>query len=142
MKSLPKKFNWRSSKDFCWRTFMFIRIEDFNFLSSSFKITLSWHFSRWHTCKSSEVTSCPVREICLWSVPLKSCPQFHWAPGKLLEILSFDIERYWKHFSLIVWFVGVEEYCNFLFSTDYILTPHVSNRKYEICHLRLLIDIR
>ena len=65
MKSLPENFNWDSSNDFCWRTFLFVWIERFNFLSLNFKITLSLFFSRWHACKSSGVISCPVREMAL-----------------------------------------------------------------------------
>ena len=65
MKSLPENFNWDSSNDFCWITFLFIWIEHFNFLSLNFRITLFLFFSWWHMCKSSGATSCPFREMAL-----------------------------------------------------------------------------
>ena len=90
MKSLPKTFNWNNFKDFCWRTFLFIWIKAFNFLSLNFKIALSLFFSRWHACKSPGVTSYPVREIALHTVSFipnvteprvnfQSLPPVYWA---------------------------------------------------------------
>ena len=67
-KNLPENFNWDSSNDFCWRTFLFIWIECFNFLSLDFKIFIFLFFSRWHAWKSSGVTSSPVREMALHTV--------------------------------------------------------------------------
>ena len=81
MKSLPENFNWDSSNDFCWRTFLFIWTECFNFLSLNFKITLSLFFSRWHARKSSGVTSCPVRKIALHTVSSRALSQMSRGTG-------------------------------------------------------------
>ena len=75
MESLPKIFNWESSKDFCRRMFLFIWTERFNFLFSNFQITLLLFFSRWHACKSSGATSCQVREIALQTVSSRTLSQ-------------------------------------------------------------------
>ena len=71
-KRLTENFNWESSNDVCWRNLLFIWIERCNFLSLNFKIILFLYFSRWHACKSSEVTSCTVREIALQAVSSKT----------------------------------------------------------------------
>ena len=63
MKSLPEILIEKVPTAFCWGTFLFIWIERFNFLSLNFEITQSLFFSRWHACKSSGVTSCPVMEV-------------------------------------------------------------------------------
>ena len=140
MKSLPENFNWDSSNDFCWRTFRLIWIERFNFLSLNFKITLSLFFSQWHACKSSGVTSCPVREMALHTVSSRTLFPMSRGTG----LISRDCLRWywalWQHFILTGLFVGVEEYYNSLLSTNKTLTPHVWQRKYQICHLKLLID--
>ena len=48
------------------------------FESLNFKITLSLFFSRWHACKSSEVTWFPVREIALQTVFSRALSPMSW----------------------------------------------------------------
>ena len=138
--SLPENFNWHSSNGLCWRTFLFIWIERFNFLSWNFKITLSLFFSRWNACKSSGVTSCSVREKAAHTVSARTLSPMSRGTRLSLEISSGDTWRCWQHFVLTGLFVGVEEYYNSLLLTNQTLTPHVWQRKYQICHIKLLID--
>ena len=141
MKSLPENFNWESSKDFCWITFLFIWIARWNFLSLKFIIALSLFFSRWHTCNSSGVISWQVKEIALQTVFSRTLPPMLRGIGLITSGNSF--RWYWallKAFYsnwIICW---CRRALQFFLSTDQTLTLHVSNRKYQICHLMLLIE--
>ena len=126
---LTRNFNWDSSNDLCWRTFLFIWIECFNFPSLNFKSPLYSFFSRWHGCKSSGITSCPVREMALRTFSSRTLSPMSWDTG----FTSRDSLRwYWAlltNFVLTGLFIGAEEYCNSLLSTNQTLNPHakVSN---------------
>ena len=117
MKSLPEILIEKVPTAFCWRTFLFIWIERFNFLSLNFEITQSLFFSRWHACKSSGVTSCPVMEVAQHTVSSRTLSPMSRSTG----LTSRDPLRwYWALLAAFRsnWlFVGAEEYYSSLLLT-------------------------
>ena len=80
-------------KDICLRTFLLIWIEHLNFLPLNLEIALSLFFNRWDECKSSGVTSCPVKEIALHTAFSKTLSPVSLGTG----LTSTDyLLRYWE----------------------------------------------
>ena len=65
MKSLPENLSWRRSSDLFRRFFLLTITLRLSFLHLNFTITNSFFFKRWQACKSSGLTSCPVKESAL-----------------------------------------------------------------------------
>ena len=65
MKSLPENLSWRRSSDLFRRFFLLTSTLRLSFLHLNFTISHSFFFKRWQTCKSSDLTSCPVKESAL-----------------------------------------------------------------------------
>ena len=65
MKSLPENLSWRRSSDLFRRFFLLTSTLHLSFLHLHFSITDSFFFKRWQACKSSGLTSCPVKESTL-----------------------------------------------------------------------------
>ena len=63
MKSLPENLSWRRSSDLFRRFFLLTITLRLSFLHLNFTITNSFFFKRWQACKSSGLTSCPVKEV-------------------------------------------------------------------------------
>ena len=65
MKSLPENFSWPRCSDLFRGFFLLTRTLRLIFQHLNFTITDSFFFRRWQACKSSDLTSCPVRESAL-----------------------------------------------------------------------------
>ena len=72
MKSLPENLSWRRSSDLFWRFLLLTSMLHLSFLHLNFTITDSFFFKRWQACKSSGLTSCPVKESALQMFTLSS----------------------------------------------------------------------
>ena len=72
MKSLPEHLSWCRSSDLFRRSFLLISTLRLSFLHLHFTITDSFFFKRWQACKSSGLTSCPVKENALQKFTLSS----------------------------------------------------------------------
>ena len=65
MKSLPENLSWRRSSNLFQRFFLLESMLHLSFLHLNFTITDSFLFKWWQACKSSGLTSCPVKESAL-----------------------------------------------------------------------------
>ena len=65
MKSLPENFSWRRSSDLFRRFFPLTSTLRLSFIHLNFTTTDFFLFKRWQACKSSGLTTCPVKENAL-----------------------------------------------------------------------------
>ena len=65
MNSLRENLSWCRSSDLFQRFFLLTSMLRLSFLHLNFTITDSFFFKRWQACKSSGLTSCPVKESAL-----------------------------------------------------------------------------
>ena len=65
MNSLRENLSWCRSSDLFQRFFLLTSMLRLSFLHLNFTITDSFFFKRWQACKSSGLTSCPVKESTL-----------------------------------------------------------------------------
>ena len=100
-------------------------------------------FSRWHACKSSGVTSCPVRVMALHTVSFRTLSPTSRGTGltsRASLLIYWALLTAFRSNSIIDWCRRVFTILCYYQTLNQTLTPHVWQRKYQICHLKFLID--
>ena len=95
MKSLPENLCWRRSSDLFRRFFLLTSTLRLSFLHLHFTITDSFFFKRWQACKSSGLTSCPVKESALQMFTSSSSSLIDGGTGLPPPILANGTEHLW-----------------------------------------------
>ena len=94
MNSLRENLSWCRSSDLFQRFFLLTSMLRLSFLHLNFTITDSFFFKRWQACKSSGLTSCPVKESALQMFTLSSSSLMMKGQGLPPPILADGTEHF------------------------------------------------